>query len=328
MRDDATQGRVAPYRPPGWLAGAHAQTIWPAFAGLPSVRFRRERVDTPDGDFWDFDWLDGGDPGAPLVALFHGLEGSSRSHYSQTIMSAVAERGWHGVIPHFRGCGGAPNRLPRAYHSGDHEEIGAMLAAIRARVGTETILHATGISLGGSALLNWLGRQGRAAADVLTSAAAVSTPLDLVAGGLGIDHGFNRIYAWHFLWTLRPKSRGIARRFPGVLDEGRLPRVFSMYAFDEAVTAPLHGFDGTLDYWRRASSKPWLPAIEVPTLVLNARNDPFVPGESLPGPRDVSRAVLLEQPDEGGHCGFMVGPFPGRLNWLPQRLLQFFRDRC
>jgi predicted alpha/beta-fold hydrolase len=101
-----------------------------------------------------------------------------------------------------------------------------------------------------------------------------------------------------------------------------------MYAFDEAVTARLHGFDGTLDYWRRASSKPWLPAIEVPTLVLNARNDPFVPGESLPGPRDVSRAVLLEQPDEGGHCGFMVGPFPGRLSWLPQRLLQFFRDRC
>jgi predicted alpha/beta-fold hydrolase len=328
MRDDATPGRIAPYRPPGWLAGAHAQTIWPAFAALPSVRFRRERVDTPDGDFWDFDWVDGGDRDAPLVVLFHGLEGSSRSHYARTLMSAVAGRGWRGVIPHFRGCGGEPNRLPRAYHSGDHEEIGAMLAAIRARVGTDTVVHAAGISLGGSALLNWLGRHGRAAADVLASAAAVSTPLDLVAGGLGIDHGFNRIYAWHFLRTLRPKSRAIARRFPGVLEERRLIHVFSMYAFDETVTAPLHGFDGTLDYWRRASSKPWLPAIEVPTLVLNARNDPFVPGESLPGPREVSRAVLLEQPDEGGHCGFMVGPFPGRLHWLPERLLQFFRDRC
>ena len=328
VRDEATQAHVAPYRAPRWLAGAHAQTIWPKFAALPAVQFRRERVDTPDGDFWDFDWLDSGDREAPLVVLFHGLEGNSQAHYARTVMSAVAGHGWRGVIPHFRGCGGEPNLRPRAYHSGDHEEIGAMLAAIRARIETNTVLHAVGISLGGSALVNWLGRQGRDAARTLTSAAAVSTPLDLVAGGLGIDHGFNRIYAWHFLQTLRPKSRGIARRFPGLLDETRLPRVFSMYAFDDAVTAPLHGFSGTLDYWRRASSKPWLPAVDVPTLVLNARNDPFVPGESLPGPREVSRHVLLEQPDEGGHCGFMVGPFPGRLTWLPQRLLQFFRHRC
>jgi len=319
---------LAAYRAPSWLRGAHAQTIWPVFSPLPTPPFRRERVDAPDGDFWDFDWLDSTDPDAPLVVLFHGLEGSSRSRYARALMAAVAQLGWRGVIPHFRGCSGEPNRQARAYHSGDHEEIGAMLAAVRARAGADAVVHAAGISLGGSALLNWLGRQGRQAASVLASAAAVSTPLDLVASGLDIDRGFNRIYAWHFLWTLRPKSRGIAHRFPGVLDEARLARVFSMYAFDDAVTAPLHGFEGTLDYWRRASSKPWLPAIEVPTLVLNAKNDPFVPRESLPGPRDASRDVLLEQPDEGGHCGFMVGPFPGRLTWLPQRLLLFFRYRC
>jgi len=328
VTDGGIPRRVAPYRAPGWLAGAHAQTIWPTFAALPSVAFRRERVDTPDGDFWDFDWLDGANRAAPLVVLFHGLEGSSRSHYARTLMAAVADHGWRGVIPHFRGCSGEPNRLPRAYHSGDHEEIGAMLTAIRARVGANTALHVVGISLGGSALLNWLGRQGTAATNVLASAAAVSTPLDLVAGGFGIDRGLNRIYAWHFLWTLRPKSRDIAHRFPGLIDERRLSRIFSMYAFDNAVTAPLHGFEGTLDYWRRASSKPWLSAIEVPTLVLNARNDPFVPGTSLPAAHEASRSVMLEQPDQGGHCGFMVGRFPGRLTWLPQRLLQFFRDRC
>ena len=132
---------LPPYRAPRWLAGAHAQTIWPAFVPLPTVRFRRERVATSDGDFWDFDWLDGagGNARAPLVVLFHGLEGSSGSHYARALMHALAELGWRGVIPHFRGCGGEPNLRPRAYHSGDYEEIGAMLAAIRARAGAETV---------------------------------------------------------------------------------------------------------------------------------------------------------------------------------------------
>ena len=200
-----------------------------------------------------------------------------------------------------------------------------MLDAIRARVSPSTAVHAVGISLGGSALLNWLGRAGSGAARSLASAAAVSTPLDLTASGFDIDRGFNRIYAWHFLWTLKPKSRELARRFPSKLDEDRVRRVYSMYAFDDTVTAPLHGYLGTLDYWKRGSSKPWLRDIAIPTLVLNAKNDPFVPGSSLPGPAEASGSVVLEQPDEGGHCGFLVGPFPGRITWLPQRLLQFLR---
>jgi predicted alpha/beta-fold hydrolase len=297
------------------------------FVRKPQIRYRRERVATADGDFWDFDWLDGPprDRPLPLVVMFHGLEGSSESHYARATMATVAALGWRGVIPHFRGCGGELNLTPRAYHSGDHEEIGAMLAAIRARVDPGTVIHAAGVSLGGSALLNWLGRAGADAAHMLASAAAVSTPIDLTAAGLDIDRGLNRIYAWHFLDTLRPKSREMARRFPGSLDHTRLRRISTMYAFDDAVTAPLHGFAGTLDYWQRASSKPWLAHIAIPTLVLNARNDPFVPGSSLPGPGEVSRHVTLEQPDDGGHVGFLVGPFPGRLTWLPRRLLQFFR---
>jgi predicted alpha/beta-fold hydrolase len=320
---------VPPYRAPWWLAGGHAQTIWPTFVERPAVAFRRERVTTTDGDFWDLDWVDAsGGNDAPLVVLFHGLEGNSHSQYARALMAAVTELGWRGVIPHFRGCSGELNLTARAYHSGDHEEVAAMLASIRSRVQPETEIHAAGVSLGGSVLLNWLGRAGSEAARVLKSAAAVSTPLDLTAAGLDIDRGLNRIYAWHFLWTLKPKSRELARRYPSKLDEARVRRVYSMYEFDNTVTAPLHGFAGTLDYWKRGSSKPWLTDIAVPTLVLNAKNDPFVPGASLPGPSQVSHSIVLEQPEEGGHCGFLVGPFPGRITWLPARLLQFFSSGC
>jgi predicted alpha/beta-fold hydrolase len=322
---DAPASPVPPYRSPAWLVGGHLQTIWPYLLRRPAVPVRRERVDTPDGDFWDFDWTPPADAraGAPLVVLLHGLEGSSESHYARALLLALAARGWRGVVPHFRGCSGEPNRMPRAYHSGDHEEVHAMLAAVRARVAPETVVHAVGISIGGSVLLNWLGRAGRDAAGLVSAAAAVSTPLDLTASGIAIGQGLNRIYTRNFLSTLVPKSLAMAQRHPGLLDLGRIRRARTMYEFDDAVTAVLHGFDGTRDYWRRASSKPWLAGVAVPTLVLNAKNDPFVPAASLPGPGEVSPAVLLDQPDEGGHVGFLSGPFPGHLQWLPQRLLDF-----
>ena len=315
-----------PYRGPAWLAGGHLQTIWPYLLRRPPVAVRRERVTAPDGDFWDFDWIEPTNPGAgaPLVVLFHGLEGSSGSHYARALLVALAARGWRGVVPHFRGCSGEPNRMPRAYHSGDHDEAQAMLAAIRARVVPETVVYAVGVSVGGSVLLNWLGRMGRDAARVVDAAAAVSTPLDLAAAGVAIGQGLNRIYTLNFLSTLKPKSLALARRFPGLLDAARIQRVRTMYDFDDAVTAVLHGFADTPDYWRRASSKPWLVDIAVPTLVLNARNDPFVPSESLPGPGEVSPDVRLDQPDHGGHVGFLSGSFPGHLEWLPRRLLDFF----
>ena len=322
-----------PYVAPRWLPGGHAQTIYASRVRMPLPPLRREQVDTADGDFWDFDWLDsrGDAPGdardAPLVVLFHGLEGSTRSHYARALLATLHRRGWPGVVPHFRGCGGTPNRLPRAYHSGDHEEIAALLAAVRARVPPERRVVAIGVSLGGSALLNWLGRQGVRAQAIVEAAAAVSAPIDLTAAGVAIGQGLNRIYTWNLLASLRPKSMALATRFPGRLDERRLRGVRTMYAFDDAVTAPLHGFAGADDYWRRASSLPWLRHIDVPTLVLNARNDPFIPAASLPAGADVSPAVLLEQPEDGGHAGFPAGPFPGHVGWLPQRLLHFVDSR-
>jgi predicted alpha/beta-fold hydrolase len=317
------------YRSPAWLPNRHAQTIYPALMKRPAVTLRRQRIDTHDGDFVDFDWLDAPTadrPDTPLVVLFHGLEGGASSHYARALMHHVHAIGWRGVVPHFRGCSGEPNRLPRAYHSGDYAEVGWMLSTIRSEAPAAP-LYAIGVSLGGSALLNWLGREEQRAAATVAAAAAVSTPLDLTAAGIAIGQGLNRIYAMHFLHTLKPKALAMARRFPGVLDDAAIRRVDSMYTFDDTVTAPLHGFAGVEDYWRRASSKPWLKCVAVPTLVLNARNDPFVPGASLPGPREVGRAVVLEQPETGGHAGFLGPPFPGRLGWLPARLVSFFESR-
>ncbi|HTL76347.1 MAG TPA: alpha/beta fold hydrolase [Casimicrobiaceae bacterium] len=324
-RSGAHDGSPLAYRAPHWLAGGHAQTIWPYRLPRTKVPLRRDRVETPDGDFWDFDWLDvDAAPGAPLVVLFHGLEGGSTSHYARALLAHLRVRRLRGVVPHFRGCGGTPNRLPRAYHSGDYEEVAAMLAHVRACTDAATRIYAVGVSLGGSALLNWLGREQANASRYVTAAAAVSAPLDLMAAGLAIDRGVNRIYAKHFLSTLKPKSLGIAARFPGLLDARRIRGARTLYEFDDAVTAPLHGFAGTRDYWTRASSKPWLATIRVPTLVINARNDPFIPASSLPTPAEVSSAVTLEQPRGGGHAGFARGPFPGNVRWLPERLLNYF----
>jgi predicted alpha/beta-fold hydrolase len=313
------------YVAPAWLPGGHAQTIFAAVRSRPEIVFRRQRVETPDGDFVDFDWLDVEGPAGdatPLVVLFHGLEGSSSSHYALALMSELSTIGWRGVVPHFRGCSGEPNRLPRAYHSGDYSEVGWMLTTIRTLVPFAP-LFAVGVSLGGSALLNWLGREESRAASILTAAAAVSTPLDLSAAGIAIEIGLNRIYSRYFLRTLVPKALAMAKRFPDLLDAVAIGRVGSMYTFDDAVTAPLHGFSGTNDYWTRASSKPWLGGIAVPTLVLNARNDPFIPASSLPTRAEASQAVTLEQPEHGGHAGFPHAA--GRLDWLPRRLLKFFQ---
>ena len=315
-------GADPPYVPPAWLPGRHLQTIYPALLPRPDLPYRRERWDTPDGDFIDLDWIEG-ERGAPLVALYHGLEGGSRSHYALALMSAVHARSWHGVVVHFRGCSGEPNRLPRAYHSGDTEEAGWTLKRLKAMF-PDVAVYAVGVSLGGNLLLKWLGEKADAARDLVTRAAAVSAPMDLMAAGDALEEGFNRFYTRHFLESLKPKIFLKLARHPDLIDRHRITRAATMREFDDAFTAPVHGFRDTDDYWTRASSKPWLSRIEVPTLVLNARNDPFLPERALPDGSAVSPSVTLEFPSQGGHAGFCTGPFPGRLTWLPQRLLAFF----
>jgi hypothetical protein len=314
--------QTSPYRAPKWLPGGHAQTIYPILIKAAPPAYRRERWPTPDGDFIDLDWIDG-ETDAPLVVLFHGLEGSSASHYAVSLMSLLRQRGWNGVVPHFRGCSGEPNRLPRAYHSGDSEEIDWILRRLRDQFPQRTIF-ATGVSLGGNALVKWLGEKEETAGAVITAAAAVSAPLDLTLSGDQLGRGFNRVYTQHFLATLRDVAAEKLARFPGLFDRERLKRVRNLYDFDDLVTGPLHGFDGADDYWRRASAKPLLRGIRVPTLLLNARNDPFLPAHALPQAHELSSSVTAEFPHEGGHVGFVTGSLPGRLDWLPQRLLHFF----
>ncbi len=309
------------YVPPRWLVGRHLQTLWPVFLRRPRVAYRRERWELPDGDFLDLDWLDG-PAGAPLVVLFHGLEGSSRSHYARALMAVLKARGWRGVVVHFRGCSGEPNRLARAYFAGDSAEIGYILGRLHAGNGGMP-LYAVGVSLGGNALLKWLGEQGDAAREIIARAVGISAPLDLAASGAALDIGFNRVYTAHFLRTLKAKARDKLRRFPDLCDPVRLAVARGIRAYDDIVTAPLHGFRDAEDYWRHCASKPFLRGIRVPTLVLNARNDPFMPAEVLPNAREVSDRVTLEFPDQGGHVGFVTGPFPGNPNWLPKRVLDF-----
>ena len=310
-----------PYRAPAWLPGGHAQTIWPLLIKGPRPPYRRERWDTPDGDFIDLDWI-AGRPDAPCVVLFHGLEGSSRSHYARRLMHALGRIGWQGVVVHFRGCSGEPNRLPRAYHSGDSAEIDWILRRLHAR--GQAALFAVGVSLGGNALLKWLAEQGSRASGVIDAAAAVSAPLDLAAANVALSSGFNRIYARHFLRTLIPAARAKDRIFPGRIDLGRAEQARTLGDFDDAVTAPLHGFRGAGDYYSRSSAGPLLHAIETPTLLLHAANDPFLPDTSLPRQDQLPAAVTLELHRHGGHVGFVHGLPPGRIDWLPQRLLEHF----
>lgn len=318
---------MAPYRAPWWLPGGHLQTLYGALlAPRPRVQYRRERWDTPDGDFVDVDWLRESQVSsdAPLLALFHGLEGGSTSHYAHALMDAVRSLGWRGAVIHFRGCGGEANRLARAYHSGDSREIDWMIGRLREHA--RDALYVTGVSLGGNALLKWLGEEGPAARSQVTAAAAVSAPLDLMAAGDALGRGFNRVYTRNFLITLKRKSLAKLAHFPDLYDAARVRAATTLRAFDDVVTAPLHGFRDADDYWTRASSKPWLARIAVPTLVLNARNDPFMPAHALPSLREASAHVTLEFPDEGGHVGFVAGAFPGHLRWLPQRIIAFLRQ--
>lgn len=313
------------YIAPRWLPGGHAQTIVAArLVPLARVKYRRERWATPDQDFIDVDFAqpEPAAASAPILVLFHGLEGCSQSHYARSVMRYFADRGWRALVVHFRGCSGEPNVLVRAYHSGDSDEGDWILRRVHARWPLAA-LHAVGVSLGGNMLAKWLGERGEDAR-FLTAAASVGSPLDLVAGGMAISRGFNRVYTRMFMSTLRAKALAKAERFPDQIHAAAVLGARDLYDFDNAYTAPVHGYRDTLDYWTRASAKPLLKNVRVPHLALNARNDPFVPAGSLPNAAEVSRDVVLEQPEHGGHIGFASGRWPGRMEFLPRRLHEFF----
>lgn len=289
---------------------------------------QRERWLTPDGDFVDVDRQAASHPARPMLVLFHGLEGSSQSHYAQAFADWAIEQDIHLALPHFRGCSGELNRAPRAYHSGDHEEIDWLLRRLRSehQAAGGQHLMAAGVSLGGNALMRWAGEHGAQAAMSADAVASICSPLDLSESGRAIGRGFNRqVYTRMFLRSMKPKALAKLAQHPGLFDRRQLMAARDLYEFDNVFTAPLHGFRNTDDYWRRASAKPHMGAIAIPALALNALNDPFVPATSLPQPRDVSRYVTLWQPPHGGHVGFAQGPLPGHVRGLPDAVGAWLR---
>ena len=325
------------YAAPWWLPGGNLQTIWAALLALrfsgSKPAFRRERWETPDFDFVDVDHLIQGaaptssDPTRqPMLVVFHGLEGSSESHYAEALADAARARGWACAVPHFRGCSGEMNRAPRAYHSGDFEEIDWILKRLKSQHAGP--IFAVGISLGGNALMRWAGEFGAQAHQVVAGVASVCSPLDLAASGWAIGRGFNRlVYTRMFLRSMVPKALQKLDQYPDLFSREALLAARDLYAFDNIVTAPLHGFKNTEDYWSRASAKPHLCNIAVPALALNARNDPFVPAWSLPAAGDISSSVTLWQPEEGGHVGFPSLPFPGHVHAMPAAVTAFFASQ-
>jgi predicted alpha/beta-fold hydrolase len=295
------------FEPLRWLRGCHGQTVFGTLLRrAPRLSLRRERWELSDGDFLDVDRLDG-PSGAPLLVVLHGLEGSASSHYVRGLLARAEERGWRGMAVNFRSCSGEPNRLLRSYHSG---ETGDLDEAIR-RARSESPgapLFIAGCSLGGNVAVKWLGERGEAAN--IRAAVALSVPFDLklCAHALDARGAMASVYRTRFLWTLKHKSLEKARQFPQ-LDSARIRAARTLFEFDEAVTAPVHGFAGAEDYWAQSSSGPFVSRVRVPLLLISAEDDPFIPPECLPRAAAAANpCVTLEVLRHGGHLGFVAGP--------------------
>lgn len=319
------------YHSPWWLRGGHAQTILAArWASKPSVCYHRVRWATPDEDFIDLDFTEPYEQTLKhktLWVLFHGLEGGSGSHYSLALMNQARLAGALGVVVHFRGCSGESNLMPRAYHSGDSAEMDWILRRLKNTFPVVDNMHVIGVSLGGNVLLKWLGEQENEAARIVSSAVSVSAPVDLLAGAHSLSTGFNLLYTRMFLDTLIPKSLDKIDRFPELGRYGDLASCKTFFDFDSLVTAPWHGFRDAEHYYQMSSAKPLLKNIVVPTLMIHARNDPFMGGQHLPGASEVSRHVQCLFTEHGGHVGFANNRnFRLGLDWLPQQCNAFFEQ--
>lgn len=309
------------YKSPWWLPGGHLQTLYPRLMRkVPPVSYTRERITTPDDDFLDLDWVKNGT--GRLAVLFHGLEGCSRSHYILGLADALTDAGWDCLAVNFRSCSGKLNRQPRFYHSGETSDIHTVIEHAAKQSGVEDIAL-VGISLGGNAAMKYLGEQGKSLNRIVRKAVAISIPCDLGSSSRKLAAVSNRIYMKYFLSSLTKKARAKAEQFPGMFNTDGLESMNSFGEFDEQITAPLHGFDSAEDYWQKSSSRPFIPKITVPTLLLAARNDPFLTETCFPEDEArTSKLFHLEAPRAGGHVGF--APMNNcRWFWTEKRTVEF-----
>ena len=316
------------FRPAWWLRNPHAQT----FAGRylrrrAAVPLERSRIATPDGDFLDLDSAPEPVPGAPIVVLLHGLEGSTRRGYISGTFHQLSVRGLRGVGLNFRSCGGEPNRVARFYHSGETGDLAHAVAELRNRHPGRPI-GAAGFSLGGNVLLKHLGELGHDAA--IAAAVAVSVPFDLAGCAARLSSGpTGRTYGSHFLRALRRKVRAKRRVLEDVVDVERALAARTLRDYDEALTAPLHGFSGADDYYARADVRRHLASIRVPTLLVQSRDDPLVPTGSVPDAAVAANPHLAAAfTDRGGHLGFVEGSVPWRRRfWAERTAARFLAER-
>lgn len=342
---------AAPYKAPFWLPGGHLQTIFASLLSNGSqIEYRRERWELNDGDFIDVDWADASpeknlttmldeqsaftespaskhvDQKKPVVVIFHGLEGNSQSQYAKSLIGAALSKGWYGAVIHFRGCSGEPNRLPRSYYAGDSQDIDTMLSHVRSKY-PDNPIYAVGYSLGGNALLKWLGELGSSSTLNIAKAVAVSAPIDLKASAVSLDSGLNRIlYTPMFVDSMRPKALELSKRFPGLLNDKLINHAKTIHDIDNAVTSVLYGAADASDYYSKNASKPFLKNIRLPTLIINAKNDPFMPAKFLPTADEVSESVTLDYQEEGGHVGFYSPFVNNKDGWLPSRIIEFLEQ--
>jgi hypothetical protein len=302
----------------------HLQTLWPRlFHRHYKQPYLGERLELPDGDFVDLCWAGNCTSTRPVVAVFHGLEGSIHSPYAGGIMQAIVNQGWRCVFMHFRGCSGEHNRLERGYHSGDTGDIAYLIATLRQRHPASP-LFAVGYSLGGNALLKYLGESGSVSG--LTAAAAVSVPFLLNRGADRLNTGFSRFYQWYLIRSMKRKilDKFRSRKVSFPIDQ--IARYNDFWSFDHNITAPVHGFASAEDYYRRSSCRQYLRSINTPTLILHARDDPFLPEDAIPATAELSSDIDLQLSDHGGHVGFIAGRNPLRpVFWLEHRIPEFIR---
>lgn len=312
------------FRPAWWLPGAHLQTMFPSlFRRRVRLATHRERQELPDGDFLDMDWA-GLDNTGSIVLVLHGLEGSIHSHYVAGIMQRLVREGNRVVLLHFRNCSEEANRLARSYHSGETGDLQYIIQNLIARF-ISVPIAVIGFSLGGNVLLKWLGEQGPKAP--LMAAIAVSVPFDLALCAQHLNKGPSRLYQWYLMRKLHRSVRRKAMRIPPPVPLSRLPELRSFYQFDDHITAPVHGFRNAAEYYADSSSRRFLKQIKVPTLILQARDDPFLPVNALPEERELSESVTLELSRHGGHVGFIAGSLPWNPHyWLESRIAGYLQD--
>lgn len=321
------------FRPAWWLRNAHLQTLYPAlFRRQPlPLSLKRERLNTPDNDFVDIDWCGDGDK--PIVILLHGLAGCSRSSYIVGLQHMLLQHGVRSVTLNFRGCSGEPNQLARGYHSGDTGDVDFLFQTLLQRE-PETPFAVIGISLGGNVLLKWLGEQGHNLA--IAAAVAVSVPLDLASCATRLDHGFSKIYRHNLIGRLKHYTRkkqqyledsGKMVEAAKIQKLGDLSKIRSFWQYDDRVVSRLHGFKDVEQYYRLSSSRQYLKRIRIPTLVIQARDDPFMTEKVIPGSEELSSSVTLEVSSSGGHVGFISGNNPLKPRyWLDERISQFLHQ--